>query len=48
MNNNYCFSIIFKGECEKPEGNLAKHEYKMSPSLVIITKLGEILCQEIL
>ena len=36
MNN--CFSIIFKGECQKLEENLAKHEKKMSLSLAIMTR----------
>ena len=36
MNN--CFSIIFKGECEKLEENLAKHEKQMSLSLAVMTR----------
>ena len=36
MNN--CFSIIFKGECEKLEENLAKHEKQMSLSLAIMSR----------
>ena len=36
MNN--CFSIIFKGECEKPEENLAKHKNQMSLSLAIMPR----------
>ena len=35
--NNY-FSIIFKGECEKREENLAKHEKQMSLGLAIIPR----------
>ena len=35
--NNF-FSIIFKGEYEKLEENLAKHEKEMSLSLVIMPK----------
>ena len=33
-----CFSIIFKRECEKLEGNLAKHEKQMSLSLAIVPR----------
>ena len=36
MNN--CFSIIFKGKCEKLEENLAKREKQMSLSLAIIQR----------
>ena len=36
MNN--CFSIIFKGECEKPEENLAKHVKQISLSLAIMPR----------
>ena len=32
VNNNYCFSIIFKGECEKREESLARHKKQMSLS----------------
>ena len=35
---NDCFSIIFKGECEKREENLVKHEKQMSLSLVIMPR----------
>ena len=33
-----CFSIIFKGECEKLEEKFAKHEKQMSLSLAIIPR----------
>ena len=36
MNN--CFSVIFKGGCEKLEENLAKHEKQMSLSIAIMSK----------
>ena len=36
MNN--CSSIIFKGECEKLEESLAKHEKQMSLSLAIMSR----------
>ena len=36
MNN--CVSIIFKGECEYLEENLAKHDKQMSLSLVIMLR----------
>ena len=36
MNN--CFSIIFKGECEKLKENLAKHEKQMSFGLAIMPR----------
>ena len=36
MNN--CFGIIFKGESEKLEENLAKHEKQMSLSFAIMSK----------
>ena len=35
---NYCFSIIFKGECEKLEENLAEHEKQMSLNLAIMPR----------
>ena len=35
---NDCFSIIFKGECEKLEENLAKREKQMSLSLAIMLR----------
>ena len=36
MNN--CFSIIFIGECEKLEENLAKNEKQMSLSLAVMPR----------
>ena len=35
---NNCFSIIFKGECEKLEEKSAKHEKQMSLSLAIVPR----------
>ena len=35
---NNCFSIIFKGGCEKLEENLAKHEKQMLLSLAIMPR----------
>ena len=35
---NNCFSIIFKGECEKIEVNWAKHEKQMRLSLAIMPR----------
>ena len=35
---NNCFSIIFEGECEKPEENLAKHVKQMSLSVAIMPR----------
>ena len=35
---NNCFSIIFKGECEKLEENLAKHEKQMPLGLAIMSR----------
>ena len=35
---NNCFSIIFKGQCEKLEENLAKHEKQLSLSLTIMPR----------
>ena len=35
---NGCFSIIFKGECEKLGEKLDKHEKQMSLSLAIISR----------
>ena len=35
---NNCFTIIFKGECEKLEENLAKHKKQMWLSLAIMPR----------
>ena len=35
---NNCFSIILKGECEKLEENLSKHEKQMSLSLAMMPR----------
>ena len=43
---NNCFSIIFKGECEKREENLAKHEKQMWLSLAIVPRNPIITARE--
>ena len=45
---NNCFSIIFKGECEKLERNLAKHEKQVSLSLAIVTRNPIIIARAVI
>ena len=46
MNN--CFSIIFKGECEKLEENLAKDVKQMSLSLAIMPRNPKITAHAVI